>query len=120
MPASCERSALVEAVFDGRVGPAEQASMERHLKSCAPCGALREELAAIRRELRSSSDEPTALVHQRARLALLRRAATPSASSAGSWRRRPVALVAAALVMVPVIVWAATSSLSRARSALPG
>jgi TolA-binding protein len=98
-------------MFDGRLGPAEQASTERHLKSCASCAELLRDLTSLREMLRSSSASVSSLEHQRARLALLRQTATPPATK----HHRPAALLAAALVTFPLAVWASTSSLSFSR-----
>ena len=37
----CQQITLVEALRDGRLGPQERASMERHLAVCADCGMRR-------------------------------------------------------------------------------
>jgi TolA-binding protein len=104
---TCDRAVLVEAMFDGRLGPAERASIERHLKNCASCDELLRDLTSVREMLRSSSAPLSSLEHQRARLALLRQTAAPSAT-----KRRPAALLVIALVTLPLAVWASTSSLS--------
>lgn len=70
----CPRLDLVEALRDGRLGVQERASMERHIAGCAPCAALARDLETIGKTLRVPRGEATPLEHQRARLALLRRA----------------------------------------------
>lgn len=104
---SCDRAALVEAMFDGRLGPSERASSERHLASCASCTALARALGSMQELLRSSSTPISALEHQRARLALLRVSAKPATS-----RRKPAALIVVALSMLPLAAWAAVSKLA--------
>lgn len=111
---ACEGAGLVEALFDGRLGTAERASTERHLKTCAVCSELLSDLSALHGSLRASVSEPSQLEHQRARLALLRRVATPSAPAARKRRATPVFV--AALLALPVAVWAATSAQSPLRS----
>ena len=106
----CDRAALVEAMFDRRLGPSEHASMERHLKQCALCSERLRDLDALQQALRSTASPISPLEHQRARLALLRRTAAPAVR-----RRAPVALIAAALITLPLAVWASTSSLVRLR-----
>jgi TolA-binding protein len=110
MSAVCERATLVEAMFDGRLGASERASTERHLKSCGTCAELLRELTLVAQLLRSSAGDVPPLEHQRARLALLRKSAQPLAK-----KRRPAVWLVAALVTLPVAVWAATSSLSPLR-----
>lgn len=84
----CAQAAIVEALHDGRLGPQEVASIERHLAVCAACAAHRQVLVAIRAHVRvpprlprgpqsgalQTSDDLTPLAHQRARHALLRAA----------------------------------------------
>jgi hypothetical protein len=107
----CDRSTLVEAMFDGRLGPSEHASTERHLNSCVPCADLLRDLISLQETLRSSSRPVLPLEHQRARLALLRRTAGPSAA-----KRRPAALLVAVLATLPLAVWASASSVSPLRA----
>jgi TolA-binding protein len=110
---ACDRAALVEALFDGRLGPSELASTERHLKSCNACAELARDLSSLQALLRASSSEILPLEHQRARIDLLRRSA-----AVASPKRRPRALLlVAALLMMPVAVWAAKSALSSLREA---
>lgn len=111
---SCDRAALVEAMLDGRLGPPDQASVERHLKTCAACSELLRDLTALRQTLRSSPRPIAPLEHHRARLALLRQAAAPPVAP-----RRPVGLLAAALVTLPLVVWAASSLSSGSRGVVP-
>lgn len=111
---TCDRAALVEAMLDGRLGPPDQASVERHLKTCAACSELLRELTALRQTLRSSPRPIAPLAHHRARLALLRQAAAPPVAP-----RRPVGLLAAALVTLPLVVWAASSLSSGSRGVVP-
>lgn len=106
----CERASLVEASLDDRLGPTERASVDRHLKTCASCSELARELLAIRETLRAASTEIAPIEHQRARLALLRVAAVPAP------RKRPIALLAAAAVMIPFAVWAAAATVSSLRA----
>ena len=48
----CAQSAIVEALHDGRLGPQEVASIERHIAVCAACAAHRQVLVAIRTHVR--------------------------------------------------------------------
>lgn len=116
-PSMCERLALTEALFDGRLGPAECASTARHLKTCPDCRAHLQQLEALREGLQRAVGTPTPLEHQRARLALLRVAADAGTASSPPKRRAPraVALLAAALVLAPLAAWATVA----VRSALP-
>ena len=111
MSSTCARGGLVEANADGRLGAAERASLERHLRGCAECRELAEELARIRRTLASSTSEITPLAHQRARLSLLRAATAPPK------KQRPTLLVAAAVLLAPVAVWAGISAVAAPREA---
>ncbi|TKD12271.1 outer membrane protein assembly factor BamD [Polyangium fumosum] len=70
----CPWMNLVEALRDGRLGPQEGASMERHLKSCAVCAGLARDLTRIGDAVRAPRERATQLSHQRARVSLLERA----------------------------------------------
>jgi TolA-binding protein len=101
----CPQSTLFEAFHDGRLGPQERASAERHLASCAVCTALADDLGRIRDVVRAPIPPATPLEHQRARNALLRRATTQPASRAPQ-RGMFMALAAAALTLAAVSGWA--------------
>jgi ferric-dicitrate binding protein FerR (iron transport regulator) len=104
---ACAKATLVEALRDGRLGPQESASVERHLATCAECGALAQDLERIGAALRVPSPPATPLEHQRARVALLERAALAPASRPPR-RRAPVVLLAAAvLALVAASGWTA-------------
>jgi ferric-dicitrate binding protein FerR (iron transport regulator) len=94
--AECLKVSLVEALYDGRLGAQERASVERHLTGCTECGALAHDLDAIRAALRAPIPPATPLEHQRARVAMLERAARLPAPL----RRRPPAFVALAAAML--------------------
>jgi hypothetical protein len=103
---ACPQSNLIEALHDGRLGPIEAASCERHLRSCAECAARQRHLASVRAAVRVPVDPPTPLAHQRARNALLRAAvAEPHAPP----RRRRLAVAAglfvAASALAGVSLW---------------
>jgi anti-sigma factor RsiW len=105
---TCPQSNLIEALHDGRLGPTEAASCERHLRTCPECAARQRHLAAVREAVRAPVDPPTPLAHQRARNALLRAAvAEPHAPP----RHRRLALVAgvffAASALAGVSLWRA-------------
>lgn len=107
---TCPQSNLIEALHDGRLGPTEAASCERHLRTCPECAARQRHLAAVREAVRAPVDPPTPLAHQRARNALLRAAvAEPHAPP----RRRRLAVIAgvffAASAMAGVSLWRAGS-----------
>jgi TolA-binding protein len=95
---------LVEALRDGRLGPQERASMERHVAICAACAELARDLEKIGNALRAPREEVTPLEHQRARLALLRRATAPSPSNNAPGKMRFL-LAAAALTMAVALGW---------------
>jgi TolA-binding protein len=103
-PPICPHASLVEALHDGRLGPAEEASTRRHLATCSSCAT---QLADMDRLRESLGDTPPVdpMHHRRARLALLR-----AASSDAPPRPRRLALVLAmgALAVGPA-VWAATA-----------
>ncbi|MFT3764944.1 MAG: FecR domain-containing protein [Minicystis sp.] len=104
----CPKASLVEALRDGRLGPQEQASMERHLSTCADCAALARDLDRIGEALRAPLPPATPLEHQRARVALLERAALQSPASLRAPSRRPLvfAFAAAAMVLAVAVGWA--------------
>lgn len=104
---SCDMDSLVEAQHDGRLGAREQASLARHVVTCAAC---RDHAAELRRMRELSKEEARPLeplVHHRGRARLLREAAgVPRAP-----RRLPVGLAAsfAAAVLASVaLAFAAT------------
>jgi TolA-binding protein len=83
---ACAMAPLVEAHHDKRLGGREQASLDRHLASCAGCRALAQDLDALG-DMARIEDAPrlTPLEHRRARTSLLRAAA----GNDGAPRRRP-------------------------------
>jgi TolA-binding protein len=89
---------LIEAMRDGRLGAADEASLERHISTCALCKDAARELDRIGELLRAPLEPATPLEHQRARLDLLSRAARSHASPPA---RRPavIAFAAAALAI---------------------
>jgi ferric-dicitrate binding protein FerR (iron transport regulator) len=96
---------LVEARRDGRLGDREEASLERHLGTCAACRALERELDEVRALLRRPVvPPPTPLEHQRGRLLLLRAAAAPPGPSRRRAPRLPrpprLSVVAVAALLV--------------------
>ncbi|MEZ4443590.1 MAG: FecR domain-containing protein [Polyangiaceae bacterium] len=107
----CESLPVVEALRDGRLGPKERESIERHLEVCTECRAHRDSLESLT-ELGRRAGEVAALTpleHRRRRLALLRAAAGPRSAEAVSrphpalrWSLPLAALVlgAAALALV--------------------
>jgi ferric-dicitrate binding protein FerR (iron transport regulator) len=103
----CQQITLVEALRDGRLGPQERASMERHLAVCADCGALARDLERIGTAVRAPREPVTPLQHQRARLGLLRRAAELSGVDAHAAPRRfPAFAMAAGLSFAAAVGWA--------------
>jgi len=115
MSPGCRMQGLVEADRDGRLGPKEAASVARHLRSCAECRALVDDLARLvelgQRSLQG--DDPSPLEHRRKRLRLLRDAVAPPERS--SVRRRPwlPLLASAAACAVVIGIW-------QGRPATPG
>lgn len=104
----CPRTALVEALRDGRLGAQEGASMERHLDGCSACAEFARDLAKIGEAVRAPipsntvNEKVTPLEHQRARVALLQKAAAQAPGKTTS-KGRTVAfgvLLAAAAMIV--------------------
>ncbi|MDC3955187.1 FecR domain-containing protein [Polyangium jinanense] len=89
---------LVEALRDGRLGPQEAASMERHLKGCAVCTGLARDLHRIGDAVRAPRDRVTPLSHQRARVGILERA-TALPTPGASFEKTRLLLAAATLTM---------------------
>ena len=121
----CPKATMVEALRDGRLGPQELASMERHVAVCAACTRLSSDLDRIGDSVREPVDPATPLEHQRARFALLRRATTPVGTPAPADRAaslvRPLtalltpgrlrfAFAASFAVFAFVVGWVARSS----------
>ena len=105
---TCPQSSLVEALRDGRLGPPERASIERHLATCRACATLATDLARIGAAVAGGGASPTPLDHQRARQALLRRAAgEPAAPARRVW---VWALAACVSALVPAAVWTFTKT----------
>jgi ferric-dicitrate binding protein FerR (iron transport regulator) len=98
----CPRTTLVEALRDGRLGPQESASMERHLEGCSACAELARDLAKIGDAVRAPLERSTPLEHQRARVALLQKAAmhSPVHSLSNAKRFGFGAVLAAAAVVL--------------------
>jgi TolA-binding protein len=93
----CPQITLVEALRDGRLGPHDVASMERHLAVCSACRELAHDLERIGDAVRAPLEPLSPLEHQRARMDLLRRASREPAVPAprrGAW----LVMAAAALV----------------------
>jgi TolA-binding protein len=122
---TCEQSALVEAWQDGRLGVQERASLERHFTSCSACTEQRRLLGTIRDSIREPIPEATPLAHQRARGALLRRAADLGANAhldRGMRGRLATFAVAAAFVFIALGVgwsWGRSSAPVATVSARP-
>lgn len=101
----CPQLSLVEALHDGRLGPQEGASVERHIAVCQACRELARDLDAIGEAVRAPDEPLSPLEHQRARQALLQRATRPALPDD---RRRGTYLVmmAAAAALALVVGWA--------------
>lgn len=104
---TCPQANLLEALHDDRLGAPERASLERHLRTCAECAKHLYNLQEIREAVRAPVSPLTPLMHQRARLGLLR-------AAVGEPRRRPLAtrrwgvaagLLVAASAIAGVSVW---------------
>lgn len=105
---ACPKSPLVEALRDGRLGPSEIASVERHVAGCAACTELSRDLDRIGASLRAPRPQATPLEHQRARVSLLERAAlAPSMGRAAPRRSLVYVLAAAMLALAAGAGWAA-------------
>ncbi|AUX46829.1 uncharacterized protein SOCE26_083380 [Sorangium cellulosum] len=100
----CPKAALVEALHSGRIGPPEAAAVERHAAACASCAALARDIERIGEAVRAPREPATPLEHQRARLALLRRA-TELPPSRAPWGGARLALAGAALALAAALVW---------------
>ncbi len=94
---SCSMPALVEARHDGRLGPSEAASVERHLGVCRECAEYSAVIERVRATVREPRRSATAFEHQRIRVALLRAMAV-AAPHRG--RRRVLALAVGFAVLV--------------------
>jgi|GEM_PF-656033 len=106
MDRGCERSWEIDALREGRLGPKDADSFERHLRSCTACAAQKgrdERLRALGRAMRS--DEPSELALRRLRTRVLRDAAIGAAPASGSRRARVAAggLAAAACAVVAML-----------------
>jgi hypothetical protein len=92
----CPTLPLVEARRDRRLGPREEASLERHLAGCATCRARSDRLARMAAHVRAPlGPQPTALERQRRRGALLRAAALPDPPPRWPWGAGAAALAIA-------------------------
>jgi len=100
----CPQLSLVEALRDGRLGPQERASVERHAAVCTECRSLASDLERIGDAVRAPCDPATPLEHQRARQALVRRASQLPAP-VESRRMALVSLAVAAVVIALGIGW---------------
>jgi TolA-binding protein len=106
----CAMAPMVEAARDGRLDARDQASLARHLGTCAECRALEVDLELLR-ELAARPLVPpaTPLEHQRGRVALLnasvamREGGGPASPRAGN--RLAVALVGAVTLAAAAGVW---------------
>ncbi|TAK32434.1 MAG: hypothetical protein EPO40_02625 [Myxococcaceae bacterium] len=100
---SCPYDGEVEAAHDGRLGAFDLARLDRHLVTCASCRALRAGLAALRAEASRAAELPLdRLSQQRARAAILQRAARPGPAHAFAWARLASSLAALAAVVLGV------------------
>ncbi|WP_437753862.1 FecR domain-containing protein [Sorangium sp. So ce1389] len=108
----CPKAALVEALHSGRFGPPEDAAVARHTASCAACATLARDLERIGAAVRAPRAPATPLEHQRARLALLRRATELPAPRA-AWSGARLALAGAALVLAASLAWFGASEALR-------
>ncbi len=113
MSGACPMSPLVHARSDGRLGSREAASLERHLRVCGECAALGRDLGRVAELGRRVGDLPARapLEQRRARLRLLRAAATPGEPSSRSRRRRALALGLAGSALAVVLSLAAVGRL---------
>ncbi|WP_437809900.1 FecR domain-containing protein [Sorangium sp. So ce1078] len=100
----CPKAALVEALHSGRFGPPEAAAVARHAAVCASCAELARDIERIGAAVRAPREPATPLEHQRARLALLRRA-TELPAPRVPWSGARLALAGAALAVAATLVW---------------
>jgi len=92
---------LVHARRDGRLGPRDIASLDRHLASCGACAKLAGDLDTISDLVRRPRPRLSPLEQQRRRVRLLQEAATPAAQPRGAWGlRAALALGVAAAVIL--------------------
>ena len=102
---ACSMAALVEAHFDGRLGEREAASIARHLRSCASCRELADDLRPLPEVGRIPVPELSPLEYQRGRIKLLQLAARRDHAPV---RLRWFALVATTLLVgVALFAWKA-------------
>lgn len=110
----CPRTTLVEALRDGRLGAQESASMERHLEGCSACAEFARDLAKIGDVVRAPFEKLTPLEHQRARVALLQKAAAQApgktTSNARNWGFGAVLAAAAVIVGFVAGTWNSSSN----------
>jgi len=86
---SCPRATEIEAYFDDELGASAVQDLERHLKSCAECGALLADLERLRRLIRREMhlvDAGNAL--PRIRRAIDELQASEQMSAPRAWRSR--------------------------------
>lgn len=76
----CSMISLVEARRDGRLGPREEGSIERHLGACAECRVYATDLEKLACLARAEDEPLTPLERHRGRARLLQRAALPLAA----------------------------------------
>jgi ferric-dicitrate binding protein FerR (iron transport regulator) len=97
----CAMAPMVEADRDRRLDAREQASLRRHLSTCASCRRLAADLASLGDlATRRALPETTPLDRQRGRAALLRRAAIDQSSPASPTAPRIGRVAAAAIVVL--------------------
>lgn len=119
---SCEMHTLVSARRDGRLGDKESASVERHLRGCASCRSLTDDLDELAELGRLAGDvpEPSPLEHRRRRLAVLRAAAAPRAAETDERNLRPIAYAVAAIAAL-FVAWLSfgQSDITRTAQSVP-
>jgi anti-sigma factor RsiW len=111
---SCHFSEKVSLLIDSELEPKEVAQVEAHLAACPACRQEREELLAIRRQVRSYSAAPDPMLQRRALWKIL------SSENRPLWKRTvtlPAPALAFALVAVLALAaWAAFSIGARPRA----
>lgn len=109
----CGMTPLVHAHRDGRLGDREVESLERHMSTCSECPDLArdvERIAELATELGDELPPKTELEQRRARLQLLREAATPPVPKPARARRMRWATALAAACVVGVVAVLGASS----------
>ncbi|MEA2782121.1 MAG: hypothetical protein QOK29_3665 [Rhodospirillaceae bacterium] len=98
---------LVHAYVDGELDVSGSIAIEDHLKGCAQCRALREEISTLRKQLRSGLESYPAPQGLRERIALASPSVAPASPSV-RWQRRQILAMAASVAIAILVSSGAT------------